>query len=73
MLIIPPAAARQVTRTPEAMALVAALVGAAAVTLGLAFSWHADTPAGASIVVSALALFVLAQAAGALVARAERG
>ncbi len=73
MLIIPPAAARQVTRTPEAMALVAALVGGVAVTLGLVFSWHADTPAGASIVVTALALFLVAQLAGALVDRALRG
>jgi zinc transport system permease protein len=69
MLIIPPAAARQVTRTPETMALGAALVGALAVTLGLAFSWHADTPAGASIVVAALALFLMAQATGPLLIR----
>jgi zinc transport system permease protein len=73
MLIIPPAAARQLTRTPESMAIGAALVGALAVTLGLAFSWHADTPAGASIVVAALALFLAAQLAGSLVLRAGRG
>jgi zinc transport system permease protein len=72
MLIIPPAAARQLTRTPEAMAAGAALVGALAVTLGLAFSWHADTPAGASIVVAALALFLAAQLAGSLGAVAGR-
>jgi zinc transport system permease protein len=73
MLIIPPAAARQLTRTPESMAIGAALVGALAVTLGLAFSWHADTPAGASIVVAALALFLAAQLAGSVVPRAGRG
>ena len=72
MLIIPPATARQVTRTPESMAVVAAIFGMLAVTIGLAFSWHADTPAGASIVVSALALFILAQVIGPLVARRQR-
>ena len=72
MLIIPPAAARQLTTTPETMAAVAALIGGLAVTIGLAFSWHADTPAGASIVVTALALFLGAQAIGPLVARRQR-
>jgi len=72
MLIIPPAAARQLTTTPEAMAVAAALVGALAVSLGLTLSWHADTPAGASIVVAALALFLAAQAIGPLVARHRR-
>ncbi len=72
MLIIPPAAARQLTSTPESMAAVAALIGALAVTLGLALSWHVDTPAGASIVVTALALFLTAQLIGPLVARRQR-
>jgi zinc transport system permease protein len=71
MLIIPPAAARQLTTTPESMAAVAALIGALAVTLGLAFSWQADTPAGASIVVAALTLFLASQAIGPLVARRQ--
>ena len=69
MLIIPPAAARQLSTTPEAMAVTAAGLGGLAVTLGLALSWQADTPAGASIVVMALAIFVAAQAIGPLVAR----
>ncbi len=72
MLIIPPAAARQLTTTPETMAGMAALIGGLAVTIGLAFSWHVDTPAGASIVVSALALFLGCQAIGPLVARRQR-
>ena len=71
MLIIPPAAARQLTRTPESMAAMASIVGMLAVTLGLAVSWHADTPAGASIVVSALGLFLVAQLIGPLVARRQ--
>lgn len=69
MLIIPPAAARQLSSTPEAMAVTAAGLGGLAVTLGLALSWQADTPAGASIVVMALVIFVAAQAIGPLVAR----
>jgi zinc transport system permease protein len=72
MLIIPPAAARQLTTTPETMAAVAALIGGLAVTIGLGFSWHVDTPAGASIVVTALALFLASQAIGPLVARRQR-
>jgi zinc transport system permease protein len=71
MLIIPPAAARQLTRTPESMAVAAAGIGMLAVTAGLVVSWHADTPAGASIVVAALALFVGAQMLGPLVARRQ--
>ncbi len=61
MLIIPPAAARSLARTPEAMLAGALAVGALAVAAGLAGSWHFDTPAGPSIVLAAvLALAVSA-------------
>lgn len=60
MLIIPAAAARRFAATPEAMALGAVVVGALAVVGGLGSSLAWDTPAGPSIVVCALALFVLA-------------
>lgn len=59
MMLIPAAAARPFSRTPEQMALFAALAGVAAVFLGLAGSWHWDTPAGPSIVVAAATLFLL--------------
>ncbi|HUF85933.1 MAG TPA: metal ABC transporter permease [Thermohalobaculum sp.] len=59
MLILPAAAARPLARTPEAMAAAAALIGAVAVLAGLRLAWVADTPAGPSIVVAALALFLL--------------
>lgn len=59
LLIIPAAAARQFARTPEQMALLAALVGVVAVVLGLMGSMQWDTPAGPSIVTGAVALFVL--------------
>ena len=61
MMIIPAAAARRFSHTPEQMALVAALVGVLAVCMGLAASWHWDTPAGPSVVVSAALLFSFSQ------------
>ncbi|MCG8079400.1 MAG: zinc ABC transporter permease subunit ZnuB [Candidatus Thiodiazotropha taylori] len=57
MMIIPAAAARNLSRTPEQMALLAAMMGAIAVILGLAGSWQWDTPAGPSVVVAAALLF----------------
>ena len=59
LLIIPPAAARSLARTPEAMALGAVAVGVASVAAGLAASLHYDTPAGPSIVVAAFVIFLL--------------
>ena len=59
LFIIPAAAARRVVQTPEAMAIVAALIGALAVIAGLAGSYRWDTPAGPSIVLAAAALFGL--------------
>ena len=61
MMIIPAAAARRFSSTPEQMALVAAVIGILSVGLGMAASWFQDTPAGPSIVVSAALLFLLAQ------------
>jgi zinc transport system permease protein len=59
LLIIPAAAARQLSRSPEMMAVLAAIIGVAAATLGLGGSFMLDTPSGPSIVVVALGLFVL--------------
>ncbi|MES9963335.1 MAG: zinc ABC transporter permease subunit ZnuB [Candidatus Sedimenticola sp. 20ELBAFRAG] len=61
MMIIPAAAARRLSRTPEQMALAASMVAALAVLLGLAASWQWDTPAGPSVVVAAAALFATSQ------------
>lgn len=58
LLIIPAATARRFVRSPEAMAVVAALAGVLAVLGGLAGSVLADTPSGPSIVVAALVLFL---------------
>lgn len=59
LLIIPPAAARPLARTPEAMAVWAAVLGAVSAPLGLAASLAADAPAGPCIVLAAGALFTL--------------
>ena len=59
LLIIPAAASRRLTRTPEAMAIGASLIGSLAVGLGLAASYFWDSPAGPSIVLSATFLYLL--------------
>ena len=59
LLIIPAAAARRVARTPEQMALAAAVLGSIAVCLGLFGSLRFDTPSGPSVVVAAAAIFAL--------------
>lgn len=61
LLIIPAAAARSLARTPEQMAVWAALLGMAAVISGLGGSWRFDTPSGPSVVVAAVVLFGLVQ------------
>lgn len=67
LLVIPPATARALARTPEQMALGAVAVAGASVALGLAGSLWLDTPAGPSIVSAAAGLFVLSLVAGRLV------
>jgi zinc transport system permease protein len=62
LLIIPAAAARRFVRSPEAMAVAAALLGCLAVAGGLWGSLRWDTPAGPSVVVAAAALFALGEA-----------
>ncbi len=58
LLIIPAAAARRLSRSPEQMAGLASLLGAVAVCLGLLASYQWDTPAGPSVVVCAALLFL---------------
>jgi zinc transport system permease protein len=60
MLIIPAAAARAVSRTPEAMAVIASVIGALACLVGLGLSLWQDTPAGPSIVSAAAVCFAAA-------------
>lgn len=59
LLIIPAAASRRFSTGPEQMAVLAAVIGVAAVTSGLYGSLEWDTPAGPSIVVAAMLLFIV--------------
>ena len=59
LLIIPAAAARRFSASPEQMAFIALIIGSCSVWLGLWGSLEWDTPAGPSIVVAALTLFIL--------------
>ncbi|MCA8836619.1 MAG: metal ABC transporter permease [Proteobacteria bacterium] len=59
MLIIPAATARQLARSPEAMAALSAAFGATAVIAGLAASMHWDIPTAPAIVVAAATLFAI--------------
>ena len=57
MLIIPAAAARGLARSPEAMAIIAAAIGAFSAVAGLRGAYVFDTPAGPSIVCGAALCF----------------
>lgn len=59
MLIIPPATARQLARTPEQMAVLSVVIGALAAAGGLVLSLQFDTPMGPTLVCVAAAFFAL--------------
>ncbi len=59
MLIIPAATARQLSRSPEVMAVVAVLMGMAAVICGILGSLRFDTPSGPSIVSASALIFAV--------------
>jgi len=59
LLIIPAATARRFSGNPEIMAVMASILGAVSVWLGLEGSLKWDTPAGPSIVVAALVFFII--------------
>lgn len=61
LLVMPSLVARPLVNTPTQMVLLAAMTGVTAVSGGLLSSFYWDTPVGASIVVAAALLFVLAQ------------
>lgn len=68
MLLIPAASARPFSRSPEAMAVLATLIGGVSALGGLGLSYVADTPAGPSMVAAAAGFFTLSQ-----IVRAIRG
>ena len=53
LLIIPPAAARQLAKTPEQMAILASALGSLSVVVGLLLAFTLDIPAGPAIVLAA--------------------
>jgi zinc transport system permease protein len=59
LTVIPAAAARRITKTPETMAAIAALFAGFAVVGGLLMSAHLGTIAGPSIVLCASLIFIL--------------
>lgn len=66
LLILPPAAARPLSRSPEAMTITTAMIGAGSALGGLYLSFLFDTPTGPTIVSLATAIFLLTNLAGAL-------
>ncbi|MEP4198703.1 MAG: metal ABC transporter permease [Aliishimia sp.] len=65
LLLIPAAAARPFARTPELMAMIAAVIGCTSTTAGLWLSYLYDTPTGPTIVCCAAGFFLLSSAARA--------
>ncbi|WP_238369405.1 metal ABC transporter permease [Heliomarina baculiformis] len=69
LLVIPAAAARPLVRTPEAMAVVAGLIGACSALGGLWAAFILDAPTGPSIVCAAAVIFSITTVFGALTRR----
>lgn len=65
LLIIPAAAARPLSGTPERMVFAAAAIGCLAAFSGLRAAWLLDTPAGPSIVCVAALIFAITSIIGA--------
>jgi len=59
LLLIPAAAARSLSSNPLQMVMVSILVGIASVIIGLYSSLEWNTASGPSIIVAALALFII--------------
>jgi len=69
LLVVPAAAARPLARSPEGMAVRAALAGVLSVGFGLALAWVLDVPAGPAVVAVAAGLFVLLRLGAAVLRR----
>jgi len=69
LLIIPASSARQITKTPEQMAIIASVLGSLAVYGGLSISGIWDWPAGPAIVVVSLCIFALSMIASIAIRR----
>ncbi|MGV6806518.1 MAG: metal ABC transporter permease [bacterium] len=69
LLVIPAAASRRFSNTPEQMGILASAIGISAVLSGLTLAWFLDTPAGPSIVVMLGVIFGVSR----LLRRPEKG
>ena len=69
-LIIPAVAARPFSRTPEMMAILAAVIGTIGVAVGLWLSWTTDAPGGPAIVAT-IAFIAFASMAFSALARSN--
>jgi len=68
LMVMPVAAAQQLSRSFKATLAAAMLIGVMTSLAGVVVSFHADTPPGPTIVLAALAAFVAASPFGALLA-----
>ena len=59
LLIIPAAAARNISQTPEAMVITTAIIGVISAVSGLQFSYFFNSPPGPSIVCVSLVCFLI--------------
>ena len=59
LLVVPAAAARNISRTPESMAITTAIIGIISAIFGLQFSYLFNSPPGPSIVCVSLSFFFL--------------
>jgi zinc transport system permease protein len=66
LMIVPVATAQLVTRSFRATVLVATIIGVLSAVLGVGTSFYADTPSGGTIVLIAIAAFVVVAASVAL-------
>jgi len=73
LLLAPAVAAGHWVRRIPAIMLLAALLGAVAVLVGLLVSWHAGTAAGATIAAAAISLVAVSAAGRRLAGLVERG
>jgi ABC-type Mn2+/Zn2+ transport system permease subunit len=69
LLVAPPAAALVWARSVSEIMMGAAIIGSVSVAIGLAVSWHASTAGGATIAITAVALFFVSLSAKALSSR----
>ena len=61
LMIIPAATAQRLSKTPEQMVVISAIVGMIGVSCGLEVSWCFDSPAGPSVVTATFLLFLISQ------------